>query len=132
MQIECSAGRDLEKSFTSLVDFLVGDLRIPPPAEDESGTPLWDSPCPDPEAPMAAKPPLDPKEMGFYVSVAQVGLEMVVPVVVGVLLDAYFEWEPWGVAVGAVLGLMTGLLHLVALTSRHQDNSSTRTKRNSS
>jgi F0F1-type ATP synthase assembly protein I len=80
---------------------------------------------------MAAKPPLDPREMGFYVSLAQVGLEMVVPVVVGLLLDRYLAWHPWGVAVGAILGLATGLLHLVALASRHQDPNSSQRKRDS-
>jgi F0F1-type ATP synthase assembly protein I len=60
----------------------------------------------------------DPREMGHYFALAQVGLEMVVPVVVGLLVEGYFDWRPWGVVVGAVLGLTTGLVHLVALLDR--------------
>jgi F0F1-type ATP synthase assembly protein I len=60
----------------------------------------------------------DPREIGHYYAVAQVGLEMVVPVVVGLLLDARLDWHPWGVVVGAVLGLTTGLGHLVVILNR--------------
>jgi F0F1-type ATP synthase assembly protein I len=60
----------------------------------------------------------DPQELGFYFSLSQVGLEMVFPVVVGVLLDNATGWAPWCVVVGAVLGLVTGLTHLVLLLDR--------------
>jgi F0F1-type ATP synthase assembly protein I len=72
------------------------------------------------EAAMSAKPP-DPKEMGFYLSLAQVGLEMAVPPGLGLWLDHQFGWTPWGVIVGAVLGFVTGILHLVQLVGRNQD-----------
>jgi F0F1-type ATP synthase assembly protein I len=62
--------------------------------------------------------PLDPKELGYYYSLAQVGLEMVAPAGVGLLVDHYFGWQPWGVVVGAVLGLIAGLAHLVTLTNQ--------------
>jgi F0F1-type ATP synthase assembly protein I len=58
------------------------------------------------------------RELGYYFTVAQVGLEMVVPIGVGLLLDNTLGWAPWGVVVGAVLGLATGLTHLVALSNR--------------
>jgi F0F1-type ATP synthase assembly protein I len=62
----------------------------------------------------------DPKELGFYFSLSQVGLEMVVPVGVGLFLDHYFEWKtPWGAIAGAVLGLVVGFVHLVALVNQH-------------
>lgn len=64
----------------------------------------------------------DPRELGHYYALAQVGLEMVVPVVAGLLLEGYFEWRPWGVVVGAVLGLVVGLTHLVALLNRWEQN----------
>ena len=72
---------------------------------------------------MAAKP-LDPKEMGFYISLAQVGMEMAVPPAIGVWLDSRFGWQPWGVIVGAVLGFTAGILHLIQLVSRRQDGDS--------
>jgi F0F1-type ATP synthase assembly protein I len=62
----------------------------------------------------------DHRELGHYFTLAQVGLEMVVPIGVGVLLDYNFGWAPWGVVSGAVLGLVVGLTHLVALSNRHQ------------
>lgn len=62
--------------------------------------------------------PIDPKEMGRYFAIAQVGLEMVVPVGIGLALDYYLAWMPWGTIVGAVLGLACGLIHLIALTNK--------------
>jgi F0F1-type ATP synthase assembly protein I len=64
------------------------------------------------------KGPPDSREFGVYVTIAQVGLEMVVPVGIGVWLDISYGWRPWGVVVGAVLGLVTGVVHLVALSNR--------------
>ena len=61
----------------------------------------------------------DPKEMGFYLALAQVGLEMVAPVGVGAILDYYFNWMPWATTTGAVLGLAGGLAHLVSLLNKH-------------
>ena len=43
---------------------------------------------------------------------------MVVPLVVGLVLESYLEFRPWGVVVGAVLGLTLGLVHLIALLDR--------------
>jgi F0F1-type ATP synthase assembly protein I len=60
----------------------------------------------------------DPKEIGHYYALAQVGLEMVLPVVAGLLLDSRLGWQPWGVVVGAVLGLVAGLAHLIFLVDR--------------
>jgi F0F1-type ATP synthase assembly protein I len=60
----------------------------------------------------------DPKDLGHYYSLAQVGLEMVVPVAAGLILESYVAVRPWGVVVGAVLGLTLGLVHLVTLLNR--------------
>lgn len=72
----------------------------------------------------------DPKELGFYVSLAQVGMEMVAPVAVGVALDYAFDWRPWGTVIGALLGLVGGVAHLVALVNRHGDNGPSKPGRN--
>jgi F0F1-type ATP synthase assembly protein I len=60
----------------------------------------------------------DPKELGFYFALAQVGTEMVVPLGLGVALDYYLNWMPWGSIVGAVLGFVGGLAHLLVLLRR--------------
>ncbi len=59
------------------------------------------------------------REMGFYFALSQVGLEMVVPIGVGIALDRYLGWAPWGTVAGAVLGLVVGLVHLVVILNRH-------------
>lgn len=68
--------------------------------------------------------PLNPREFGHYVSLAQVGLEMVAPIGIGLLLDYQFGWSPWGVVIGAVIGLVGGIAHLVALANRTGDSDS--------
>ncbi len=54
---------------------------------------------------------------------------MVVPVVVGLWLEGYFEWRPWGVVVGAVLGLVVGFTHLVTLLNRWDRRGSDKQRR---
>jgi F0F1-type ATP synthase assembly protein I len=58
------------------------------------------------------------REMGRYFALAQVGMEMVTPVGIGLALDYYLGWSPWGAVGGAVLGLVLGLIHLVALSNQ--------------
>ena len=60
----------------------------------------------------------DRKEMARYIAISQVGLEMVVPPAIGIYLDYLFGWRPWGVVVGATLGLVGGLVHLIHLSNR--------------
>ena len=71
----------------------------------------------------------DSKEMGYYFSLATVGLEMVVPIGVGMVLDYYLDWRPWGAAGGAVLGLFGGIYHLIALSNRQHGADSSRSRR---
>jgi F0F1-type ATP synthase assembly protein I len=65
-------------------------------------------------------PPDSRKELGFYLSLAQVGLEMVVPVVAGIALDHYLHSLPWGTVSGAALGPLVGIIHLVVLQQRFE------------
>ncbi len=74
---------------------------------------------------MSGGPP-NPKEFGAYVEIAQVGMEMVAPLGIGLALDFYLHWSPWGVVVGAILGLVAGVGHLVAILNRHQQNDARR------
>jgi F0F1-type ATP synthase assembly protein I len=68
---------------------------------------------------------MSPRQLGQYYALAQVGMEMVTPLVAGVLLDYYLESSPWGSVVGAVLGFVGGLVHLIALVNskKHKDSS---------
>jgi F0F1-type ATP synthase assembly protein I len=71
---------------------------------------------------MKVKKP-DPRELGFYFSLAQIGLEMVVPIGVGVLLDLNLGWRPWAAIAGAVLGFVAGFTHLISMLNRHNKKS---------
>jgi F0F1-type ATP synthase assembly protein I len=58
------------------------------------------------------------KDLARYAAIGQVGLEMAVPPVVGWYLDSLYGWGPWGVIIGAALGLVGGLVHLVHLANK--------------
>jgi F0F1-type ATP synthase assembly protein I len=60
----------------------------------------------------------NPRELGFYFSLAQIGLEMVAPIAVGVLLDLGLGWRPWAAIVGAVLGFVVGFTHLISMLNQ--------------
>jgi F0F1-type ATP synthase assembly protein I len=56
------------------------------------------------------------RTLSRLMSIAQVGTEMVVPIGVGFLLDSYvFHTPPIFMIVGAILGFVGGVIHLVAL-----------------
>ena len=50
--------------------------------------------------------PPDSRELGYYFALAQVGVEMVAPLGIGLGLDFYFGWLPWATVTGAVLGFV--------------------------
>jgi F0F1-type ATP synthase assembly protein I len=56
--------------------------------------------------------------MSHYLALAQVGMEMVAPVGFGLVLDYYLRWAPWATIGGALFGLISGIVHLVALSNR--------------
>lgn len=66
--------------------------------------------------------PHNPREFGRYVALAQVGLEFVAPIGLGLALDYAFGWLPRGTIVGAVIGLIGGVAHLVHLSNRPEHN----------
>jgi F0F1-type ATP synthase assembly protein I len=66
-----------------------------------------------------SKGPQDSKELGFYFSLAQVGLEMVTPMGVGIFLDYSFGWKPWATVIGFVVGFIGGFAHLMVMVQRH-------------
>jgi len=67
--------------------------------------------------------PIDPKEVGRVYALGQLGLEMVVPIVLGLLADRWLGWSPWGVVAGAVLGFTGGMLHLIVFLKQNDDSS---------
>lgn len=60
----------------------------------------------------------NPRRLGLYFAMAQVGFEMVAPIVLGVFLDKWWDTGPWMVAIGAVVGLVGGFYHLLLLLNR--------------
>jgi F0F1-type ATP synthase assembly protein I len=74
--------------------------------------------------------PPDSKELGYYFALAQVGMEMVAPLGIGLGLDFYFGWLPWATVTGAVLGFVGGFIHMLALVNRH--DAEERSRRNGS
>jgi F0F1-type ATP synthase assembly protein I len=58
--------------------------------------------------------------MGYAFALAQVGLEMVAPIGIGLLLDYYFGCLPWATVGGAVLGFVGGMTHLILMVKQHE------------
>jgi F0F1-type ATP synthase assembly protein I len=60
----------------------------------------------------------DPREFGRLIAMAQVGLEMVGMIVIGLVVDHWAGTGPWGLILGAVIGLVGGLAHLIRLSKQ--------------
>jgi hypothetical protein len=121
---ETQGSPDLEKNFTNPVDFPGRGLTIACASENLlRGNQLERSTTG--EARLAAKP-MDPKELGYYFTLAQVGLEMVAPLGLGLVLDYYLSWTPWGLIGGTVFGFVGGVAHLVVLSNRHHTSDTTK------
>jgi len=65
--------------------------------------------------------PTDPKELGRYFALSQVGMEMVAPIGLGLALDYWLGSSPWCAVVGAVLGFVGGLAHLIVMVNRPKE-----------
>jgi F0F1-type ATP synthase assembly protein I len=68
-----------------------------------------------------AETPDSQREGSLYLALAQTGLEMVAPVAIGVVLDNHFGWSPWGAGIGAVVGFVGGLTHMLMLLKRAEE-----------
>ncbi|MCS7014528.1 MAG: AtpZ/AtpI family protein [Gemmatales bacterium] len=53
-----------------------------------------------------------PREVGRYFALAQVGLEMALPIAVGAWLDYRWGTMPWLVITGVIVGFAVGMIHL--------------------
>jgi F0F1-type ATP synthase assembly protein I len=69
------------------------------------------------------------REVGYYFALAQTGLEIVAPIGIGLALDHYLGWSPWGVIGGTILGFVGGLVHLIVMVNRHDAETSKSRKR---
>ncbi len=66
-----------------------------------------------------------PREMGYYAALAQIGLEMVLPAILGFYLDSWLGTTPWIMVALAVFGFAASLIHLFALLrNKERDESS--------
>ncbi len=68
--------------------------------------------------------PRNSKELGFQFSLAQIGLEMVTPMGVGIALDYFLNWRPWGTIGGLGVGVICSMTHLILLVNRHESETS--------
>jgi F0F1-type ATP synthase assembly protein I len=66
-----------------------------------------------------------PRQIGYYVALAQTGIEMVLPAVGGYFLDEWLGTSPWFLILAAILGFAAGFLHMFAiLKQKARDESS--------
>ena len=99
-----------------MIDFRVSVLTIIPYRTGES---WWEM-----------RPPQEPdrRQLATYYALAQVGIEMVLPIAIGWWADAKFGSAPWLLVIGVLLGFVMGIWHLVALT-RNNDSTPPKDKR---
>lgn len=60
-----------------------------------------------------------PRQMGYYAALAQVGIEMVIPAIVGFYVDEWLGTTPWIMVAAAVFGFAGSLIHLFSIL-RHK------------
>jgi len=61
-----------------------------------------------------------PRELGFYLALAQIGAEMAFPALIGYWIDDWLETTPWVVSIAAVVGFVAGLIHLVLILKQKE------------
>lgn len=66
---------------------------------------------------MSPQPP-KARTAAYLMALSQVGLEMVVPIALGVGLDRWLGTVPWLMVAGVFLGLFGGLIHTMAILRR--------------
>src|SRR5438067_584897 len=60
------------------------------------------------------------RELGLYLAMAQVGMEMVAPLGIGIAIDYYAGTSPWATVIGFVLGFVGGFFHLLSLLKQQE------------
>lgn len=64
---------------------------------------------------MASPTDKDFRLMAKVAQISQIGIEMAVPVGIGIGVDFWLKSMPWFTIIGAILGPTLGFLHLLAL-----------------
>jgi F0F1-type ATP synthase assembly protein I len=57
--------------------------------------------------------------MGYYFALAQIGFEMIAPMLIGLGLDYWLGWMPWATVIGLIVGFVGGMVHLVRMVQKH-------------
>jgi F0F1-type ATP synthase assembly protein I len=70
-------------------------------------------------------------QVGYLLALGQVGIEMVVPIGLGILLDVWLHSAPVFILIGVVLGLAGGLLHMLMILKRMERSESEKPPRES-
>ena len=66
-----------------------------------------------------------PRQLGYYAALTQIGLEMVLPAILGYYVDGWLGTTPWIMIAAAVFGFAASLFHLFAiLRQKERDESS--------
>jgi F0F1-type ATP synthase assembly protein I len=58
----------------------------------------------------------NPKDVQRAFAMAAVGIEIVIPTLLGWWLDSYLNSGPWGALVGGTIGFSGGIWHMVRLS----------------
>ena len=69
-----------------------------------------------------------PREMGYYVALAQTGSEMFVPAAIGFYVDDWLGTTPWITIVAAVFGFIGGLTHMIVILRKKEREESSEPK----
>ena len=60
----------------------------------------------------------DRRETGMYFALAQCGMEMVAPMILGVFLDTRLGTMPWLTIISVIVGFVGGLTHMVIMSNK--------------
>jgi len=62
----------------------------------------------------------DSRELGLNLTLAQVGFEIVSPLIAGLLIDYFVGTMPWCTLGGIVVGFVGGVTHIVLLSNKQE------------
>jgi F0F1-type ATP synthase assembly protein I len=66
-----------------------------------------------------------PRELGYFAAIAQTGIEMVLPIILGYYADDWLGTTPWITVVAAIFGFTAGLTHLIILLKQKERDEAT-------